>query len=278
MGEKRIVKEKNNHSNYIGALKDVFVPVFVFYFLYMIAYLGLTSIVIELYEKILQGTKNDFHDLLVSQETTVRAVINGLAMLVGILPLIPGFIQEIKERENSRSGKSYISVLLTIILAVASSITINILFVKLHILEASESYRQVSEHQYGVIFIFGLFLYGGISPLAEEVVFRGLVYNRLKKYFPVKVSILVSAVLFGVYHANLVQGIYGFLMGILIAYIYEKFGSFFYAFLFHAVANAAVYTVTSYETLYDVLITPYMGVFLAVVLVGGLVVISKAEK
>ena len=272
------MKEKNNYSNYMNVLKDVFLPFFIFYLLYMIALSGLTSVVIELLEKISQGTENDLHDLIASQETTVRAAISGLSMLIGILPLIPGFGKEIKEHENGWSCKPYKSVLLTIILAAASSITINILFIKLHILEASESYRQVSEHQYGIVFLVGLFLYGSISPLTEEVLFRGIIYNRMKKYFNVKVSMVASALFFGVYHANLVQGIYGFLMGLLIAYIYEKFGNFLCAFLFHAVANVVVYTVTSYETLYSVLITPYSCVILAIVSVGVLAVISKIGK
>ncbi|MCM1155752.1 MAG: CPBP family intramembrane metalloprotease [Ruminococcus flavefaciens] len=272
------MKGKNNYSNYIDILKDIFVPVILFYFVYTFVLLGLPSIVMKLFEKILQVTENDLYVWIASGEEMFRAVLNGLSMLVGILPLIPGFGKEIKKHESSWPGKSYKGVLLTIILAAASSITINILFIKLHILEMSESYQQVSEHQYSVAFGIGLFLYGCISPLAEEVLFRGIIYNRLKKYFSIKVSILVSALFFGVYHANLVQGIYGFLMGMLIACVYERFSSFVYAFLFHAVANAVVYTVMNYELLYHVLITPYAGVILAVVSVGALAAVFKMKE
>lgn len=273
------MKEKNNYSNYMGVLKDVFAPIFVYYLIYIFAHQGLTSIVIEILKKVIaQGTKDNMSDIIVSQEATINAVISGFSMLLGILPLIPGFRKEIKKSENKCAGRLYLSIPLTIILAAASSITINILFIKLHIIETSESYRRVSEHQYGVSFLIGLFLYGIVSPLAEEVLFRGIIYNRMKKYFLIKISMLASALLFGVYHINPVQGIYGFLMGMLIAYVYEKFGNFFYAFLFHAVANIVVYTVSSYETLYSVLITPYACVIPAMVSVGMLAVIYKIDK
>ncbi|MDD7148168.1 MAG: CPBP family intramembrane metalloprotease [Lachnospiraceae bacterium] len=90
----------------------------------------------------------------------------------------------------------------------------------------------------------GLLLFGVVSPLAEEIVFRGVIYNRLKKYFPVWIAILTSAVLFGGYHGNLVQGIYGFLLGIVIAWLYEVTGKFRIPVMFHAFANISVFLMT----------------------------------
>ena len=82
------------------------------------------------------------------------------------------------------------------------------------------------------------------------------------------------------YHGNLVQGVYGLLMGILIAYIYEKSGDFFHAFLFHAAANAVVYTVTSYESIYRLVMTPYCGAVCALlsIAVTGIIVRLYSTK
>lgn len=43
--------------------------------------------------------------------------------------------------------------------------------------------------------------------------------------------------MFGLYHGNLVQAIYGFVLGYLAVYIYEKYGSLKASILFHTVIN-----------------------------------------
>lgn len=234
------------------------IPFVVYYIVYFLALIGLTSLVIT----ILQGAGENWQRLLLEQEATVNAVIGGFAMVIGIVPLVPAFRQEICcEGYHKKTGG--VKIFLTMLLAVAASVAMNILFLFFHLTESSEAYAQTAKHQYSVIFPFGLFLYGIISPLAEEVVFRGIIYNRMKKHMPVVVSMILSSLLFGIYHGNAVQAFYGFCMGMLIAYAYEKFGNFFYAFLFHAAANTAVYTITGNQRFYEMIIKPYIGIILA---------------
>ena len=210
-------------------------------------------------------------------------------MAIGIVPLIPMFRQEIchegyhgkqqnfDEKANGKGGAG-VKIFLTMALAVTASVAVNILFILIHLTENSEAYAQTAEHQYSVIFPFGLFLYGIVSPLAEEVVFRGIIYNRMKKHMPVIVSLILSSLLFGIYHGNTVQALYGFCMGILIAYTYEMFGGFVYAFLFHAAANIAVYTITGNQRLYEMIIKPYVGIFLAVIAIVLVVFMNCYKK
>ncbi|MCM1049546.1 MAG: CPBP family intramembrane metalloprotease [Clostridiales bacterium] len=197
-------------------------------------------------------------------------------MLIGILPLIADFRQEVRKRDAKVT--LYKSVPITITLAITSSIVINFLFTRLHILENSETYSRVAKQQYGVSFIIGIILYGFVSPLAEEVVFRGVIYNKIRKDYPVITAVILSAFLFGLYHGNIVQGVYGFLMGILIAYTYEQFGSFLHAFLFHSAANITVYAITSNEAIYNVIMTPYICIVLAVIAVVMLLQITDNIK
>lgn len=87
----------------------------------------------------------------------------------------------------------------------------------------------------------GVIIYVILSPLAEEIVFRWLMYGRMKKMLNVRVAIFISAVFFGFYHQNMLQGIYAFIMGIIITMIYEKAGTIVAPFIFHAGANACIY-------------------------------------
>lgn len=189
-------------------------------------------------------------------------------MLSGILPLFSTFRRGICNHNNRNDNISNLkkekNAFVTITLAISSSVALNILLMLLRLTEASETYDQVSAHQYGVIMPVGLFLYGVVSPFAEEVVFRGVIYNRAKTCFSsVTAPMILSSLLFGVYHGNIVQMLYGFLMGMLIAFVYEKCGRFVYAFLFHAAANAAVYVITGSPFLYGIFMTPSAGLILA---------------
>lgn len=78
---------------------------------------------------------------------------------------------------------------------------------------------------------------GILVPLMEEVLFRGLVYQRMKKYFSVKVSILLAAAVFALYHGNMVQIIFAFPMGLVMLLAYEKWKSLTVPVVFHMAVN-----------------------------------------
>lgn len=78
---------------------------------------------------------------------------------------------------------------------------------------------------------------GMLVPLAEELVFRGLIYTRMKRFFPVKLSIFFSALLFAVYHGNPIQIIFAFPMALALAIVYERGGSLIFPILVHAGSN-----------------------------------------
>lgn len=181
----------------------------------------------------------------------VTGIVSGLSMMLSVLPLLPMLQRELAEHKASVCGEqggeagtrlgAACRIGLTMALAVSSSLGLNVLLTLTGMINASVSYQEVADRQYGVAFGAGLLLYGVISPLAEEIVFRGLVFNRMRRYVPHMAAVVVSGILFGIYHGNVVQGIYGGCMGILMAYLYERMHGFFMPCLFHATANIAVY-------------------------------------
>ena len=266
MAEKR---ENIRHSENLGTVGMILQPFLIYYIISFITVIMLTYLVTITVQK----AGGAVEALFTEQEATVNAIIGGIAMLAGILPLLLDFRREIKKhnKRNDRKAvdtgmvRTLFRILITVTLAFTSSIAINILFISYQLTENSASYSQVAAHQYGVFFPIGLFLYGVVSPLAEEVVFRGILYNRMKKTLSAALSLVLSALLFGLYHGNIVQAAYGFLMGMLIAYTYEKCGDFLFAFLFHAAANISVYVITGSPVLYERFITWQNGIFLAAI-------------
>lgn len=76
-----------------------------------------------------------------------------------------------------------------------------------------------------------------IGPMAEELVYRGFVYRRLRERGSQAAAAVWSALLFGLMHFNLVQGVYAFVLGILLAHIVERTGGLAAAAAAHMAAN-----------------------------------------
>ena len=66
---------------------------------------------------------------------------------------------------------------------------------------------------------FSMFLYASIlAPISEELIFRGYILQTLRPYGK-KFAIVFSAFLFGIFHGNLLQTPYSFLMGLALGYV-----------------------------------------------------------
>lgn len=83
-------------------------------------------------------------------------------------------------------------------------------------------------------------------PLAEELIFRGLVYRRMKRYCSVKAAAVLSSLLFAVYHGNPIQIIFAFPMALALAAVYEQGKLFLYPVLFHMGSNGTAVIFSSF--------------------------------
>ena len=81
-----------------------------------------------------------------------------------------------------------------------------------------------------------LLLISFIGPVFEELFFRKLLIDRTIKY-GAKLSIILSALMFGLFHGNLNQFFYAFLIGGFFAYVYMKTGNIIYPILLHMIIN-----------------------------------------
>lgn len=80
---------------------------------------------------------------------------------------------------------------------------------------------------------------GILSPIGEECIFRGLIMHYAEDNASFYVANILQAALFGVFHGNLVQGIYAFLLGLLLGYLVKLSGSIFGGMIFHSALNFA---------------------------------------
>ena len=83
-----------------------------------------------------------------------------------------------------------------------------------------------------------------LAPINEECIMRGIILTRLKKSMAPVLAILISAIYFGIFHLNVVQGIYAGVMGLFMAYVAYKYGSIIPSIIFHAMFNGFNFLLT----------------------------------
>lgn len=80
-----------------------------------------------------------------------------------------------------------------------------------------------------------------VTPIVEELVFRGIAYRSMRKRMGAALSVILSAVFFGLAHGNVLSFVYTTALGVLLAVSFEAHGSLFVPIIIHASFNAASY-------------------------------------
>jgi membrane protease YdiL (CAAX protease family) len=109
--------------------------------------------------------------------------------------------------------------------------------------EQFKSYGETMENILGSNLLLVLFYTIIIAPISEELIFRGVILHRTRKVLPFLGANLLQALFFGVYHRNLIQGIYATIMGFLLGLIYQKYNTIYSSILLHMIINASVFVV-----------------------------------
>ncbi len=80
-----------------------------------------------------------------------------------------------------------------------------------------------------------------IAPVTEELIFRGVILHRTSRYLTFLGANLLQAVLFGIYHFNIVQGIYAAILGFVLGLVCKKFGTVLASIFLHIAVNLSSY-------------------------------------
>lgn len=93
----------------------------------------------------------------------------------------------------------------------------------------------------GVAFLTYSSLFAAIiGPMIEELFFRGFLYSALKKYIGIFWAMMVAAGLFAALHAHIVGFFPIMVLGLLLAYIYEKTGTLVSSVTVHMIHNLSM--------------------------------------
>ena len=217
----------------ITAVREVVMPLLVYYLVRnLIQILGFTY---------LESMKENLQFSLLKAEAylLLRGVLLVAVLLITTLCIFPYYQYE-KSFLSKRQFSKKEAVLLPLGAAVLA-IGINYLWSLIPLFTRNQAYQQVAKSQYSYPLWLGLILYVLAAPLVEEVMFRGIIYNIFCRNSSPVWGVILSAVLFGAFHGNIVQASYGMIMGILMACLYEKYHDLRAPLLFHSGANGVVY-------------------------------------
>lgn len=118
------------------------------------------------------------------------------------------------------------------------------------------------------------------APIGEEFLFRGLIFRYSKRCLPPWIAIVFQSLLFGVYHGNLIQGVYAFLLGIVLGLLAYKFKSVLPGIILHMVINISLLFVPGFlfeTTTRCILTAGISGIIFAVSIFLSFKVAGKKE-
>lgn len=168
----------------------------------------------------------------------------------------------------------------------AASVFLNLFLAGVGAVHADAAAADASAQAGRVSLPLGILIYGVLSPLAEETVFRGITLQRLyllchekksgKTAFLLAAGL--SSLLFGIYHGSLVQGLYAAAMGFLFCLFLALGGSLFRVIVLHGGANVMTLFLSQAGTFRRASASVMAGAFGIAFCCGGYVLFSRKHK
>ena len=168
----------------------------------------------------------------------------------------------------------------------AASVFLNLFLAGVGAVHADAAAAGASAQAGRVSLPLGILIYGVLSPLAEETVFRGITLQRLyllchekkngKTAFLLAAGL--SSLLFGIYHGSVVQGLYAAAMGFLFCLFLALGGNLFRVIVLHGGANVMTLFLSRAGTFRRASASVMAGAFGIAFCCGGYVLFSRKHK
>lgn len=180
---------------------------------------------------------------IITDNTLLSTIFGDIMFIVAIMIVIKLFKQNIEER--LKLVKVNIKTVFT---AIVVALVFNIVFQSSQFLfpisMRAELFSEMDSELGDVVSVIGFIATVIVAPIAEEILFRGLILGELTKCFNVHIAIVLQAVLFGVMHGNIIWATIAFLSAVLYGYFIKKYESIFTSILGHMSVNLLSFIVS----------------------------------
>ncbi|MBE6138317.1 MAG: CPBP family intramembrane metalloprotease [Firmicutes bacterium] len=169
-----------------------------------------------------------------------------IIVILSVLLLIPLFKK--KCNFNKLSTNKY-SIMLLVLNGISFALVYNLTLLHLN---KHLNFTNIFDSSNTNLFL-ALIASGIIGPIMEELIFRNIVYERFKKSYKPIIAIALTGLLFGLFHGNIIQFLYAFLLNFILIFVYEKFQSIYAPIVVHVSANCGLQlflTFINYNNIY----------------------------
>lgn len=190
-------------------------------------------------------------------------------------------LPEVEKRESNTLGIAKIIKLFLMSYSVAYIVNLltNLIMMLIAVIKGSEIVNPLVGVLEGSNWFWSLIFVGILSPIIEEIMFRGVMLNKLRGYGD-KIAIITTAVLFGFFHANFSQFFYAVALGIIFAYVTLKTGTIKYPIILHIVVNimGSVILPALIGDSSNIVVLGAVTIVLLIIVIIGLVLLIKNRK
>lgn len=130
--------------------------------------------------------------------------------------------------------KKYIYVALA---AIGMTVAFNLGVNAFELFRYDVDYAQIARGIYSEPFYLQILVIGFLMPVSEELMFRGLVFERISNYGSETAGVIITSLIFGFYHGTMIQIAYAFVFSLFMIFAYKRSGSFSAPIVFHIVSN-----------------------------------------
>lgn len=169
------------------------------------------------------------------------------------LPIV--FLLFYRRQEKLQLKGNPAGLLLMIPFGMAACLTVNMVISLSRLSEFFPGYDELAETIFRGNIWLELIGVAVMPALIEELIYRGVIYRGFRRFVKPVWAALLSALIFGIMHMNVVQFVYAFLLGLLLAWVYEVYQSILAPMLMHLAANAFSVLLTEWEPLAEALKT-----------------------
>ncbi len=173
---------------------------------------------------------------IINDNTLLSTIFGDIMFIVVMVIVIKLFKQNIAKR--LKLSKVNIKTVFTVIII---ALAFNIIFQSVQFLFPlsirEELFSEMDSELGDMLSVVGFIATVIVAPIAEEILFRGLILGELTKCFNVHIAIVLQAVLFGIMHGNIIWATIAFLSAVLYGYFIKKYESIFTSILGHMSVN-----------------------------------------
>lgn len=210
--------------------------------------------------------------------------------LLTVLPLylvgFPAFYNLTKDVPESPIGRpkkmSFQQVIKYLIMCLGTAYIFNIVGNMINqligLIKGGEVVNPLLEVVTGTGILPTLIFAGILSPIVEEIIFRGIFLNKLR-VFGDKTAIWVTALTFGLFHGNLSQFFYAFALGLILGYVAIKTNQIKYSVILHMAINILGSVIMPALALSgSMALMSLSGLIVAAMMIGGIILFIDERR